>query len=118
MGDQTPHELLWREDAGRLAVEENANIRAFHRHWANLYRARLSQCNHLRASLASPQADRGGDCDANGEGETYLIVRDNGRVVVDIHGNPAVFASRTEAERWLMPDEHVEACQSGSAPPA
>jgi len=62
---------------------------------ANRYRARFAACNELRNSSEPQEAG-------------FVIVRNNGRAMTDFFGKPAVFRLRTEAQRWVMPDEHVE----------
>jgi hypothetical protein len=38
----------------------------------------------------------------------YRIIRKDGEPFRDEHGNDFVFASRAEAERWMMSGERVE----------
>jgi len=40
--------------------------------------------------------------------ETWVIVGVDGKPIADIYGNVAVFTSRAEAERWLIPRERVQ----------
>lgn len=38
----------------------------------------------------------------------YQIITRTGAPLTDVEGNPILFATRIEAERWLMPGERVE----------
>ena len=38
----------------------------------------------------------------------YRIIRRDGKPLADLQGEPIVFATRVEAERWLMLGEWVE----------
>ena len=42
-------------------------------------------------------------------GTTYLIIRRDGKPLRDVHGTKCTYATRLEAERWLMPGERVVA---------
>ena len=48
--------------------------------------------------------------------ETWVIVGLDGKPIADIYGNVAVFTSRAEAERWLMPGESVQLRPRGEDP--
>jgi len=78
---------------------------------ASLYRIRFDECRAIKGRIFS---ETHGFLDKSLDTYSccFIIARNNGRVLLDIHGNPAVFNSQSDAERWLMPDERVEPFRS------
>lgn len=75
--------------------------------WASLYKIRFDECGAVRGKI-SPAIQHGPEGEIDIYSCCFIIARENGRILLDIHGKPALFTSRSEAERWLMPDERVE----------
>ena len=108
MGRIGHSDCLLREGHRNTTCDEIPSKMDLHQHWASLYNVRFEKCESIRGMVSG---HIGGHRPSDGDGHyhAFVIVRENGRILLDIHGNPAVFTSQVEAERWLMPDEQVRA---------
>ena len=61
-----------------------------------------------RCGAANAEPARWRCCRMASNAETWVIVGVDGKPIADIYGNVAVFTSRAEAERWLIPRERVQ----------